>query len=187
MTSPITWDHYKRLSLEEKLALLRRENRLFHVLFSRQFDLAFLDHMYDLTRKIRTLSQDREGKLWLMDLLRDKKALLHFGQPSTRTFFSFKVACESLGMRVSELQDISRSSEAKGESFEDTIHTLSSYFDVIIMRSFRQEDLERSAGILNQVRLVSAGTGGEEHPTQSLLDMFTLQEAFESSGGFEIK
>ena len=68
-------------------------------------------------------------------MLAHKRAMLYFTQPSTRTFLSFVNACHVLGVRTSEIRDSSTSSELKGESFEDSIRTFSSYVDVIVMRT----------------------------------------------------
>ena len=187
----LNWNVYSQFSFLERMPYWQKQGRLFHVISSLQFDKDFLEHMYALMRRIRSLSQKKEGKRWLMGLLRECKVLLYFLQPSTRTFFSFKVACESLGMHVSDLKDMNVSSSVKGESFDDTIRTVASYFDMVVMRSAKAYEMERTAyllsGMQEPISLVDAGSGIWEHPTQALLDMFTLQEAFEKHGGFERK
>lgn len=71
---------------------------------------------------------------FLQDLLSEKRAMLYFAQPSTRTFLSFYAACQILGVQAAEVRDAHTSSEVKGESQEDSVRTFSSYFDMIIMR-----------------------------------------------------
>ena len=83
------------------------------------------------------------------DLLSDKRAMLYFAQPSTRTFLSFYAACQILGMHPAEVRDTTTSSEFKGESPEDSVRTFSSYFDLIIMRHPVGGFAERIAWLLS--------------------------------------
>jgi aspartate carbamoyltransferase catalytic subunit len=113
--------------------------------------------------------------------------MLYFTQPSTRTFLSFSAACQILGMTCNEVRDPSTSSETKGETRFDSIRMFSSYFDVIIMRSpiarlaescaYLMNDLESSGS--RTVPILNAGSGADEHPTQALLDTYTLQRSFQ--------
>ncbi len=124
-------------------------------------------------------------------LLADKRAMLYFSQPSTRTFLSFNNACHILGIRTSEIRNASTSSEVKGETVEDSIRTFSSYVDVIIMRSWEQGLAERAAEHMNSiprpVPIVNAGSGKDHHPTQALLDIYTLDRSFSDRGGIDGK
>ncbi|MCH9675385.1 MAG: aspartate carbamoyltransferase [Gammaproteobacteria bacterium] len=164
-----------------------RRNRLFHLTDPRQFDRAFLDEMCDLTTRIRSAAKTREGMLKLQNLLAHKRAMLYFSQPSTRTFLSFNNACHVLGIRTSEIRDASTSSEVKGETIEDSIRTFSSYVDVIIMRTWEQGLANRAAelmdGIDRPVPIINAGSGRDQHPTQALLDIYTLERSFSDTGG----
>jgi aspartate carbamoyltransferase catalytic subunit len=108
---------------------------LFHVIDPRLFERALLDELCALATRARMLAKSDEGARALHDLLPTRRAMLYFTQPSTRTFLSFSNACHILGMRTSEIRDPSTSSEVKGESFEDSIRTFSSYVDVIVMRT----------------------------------------------------
>ena len=109
----------------------------------------------------------------------------------TRTFLSFQSACHILGVQPSEIRDSSTSSERKGESVEDSLRTFSSYVDLIIMRSPRVGLAERMAAVLDQsprpVPVINAGSGPDEHPTQALLDVYTLQRSFRSASGIDGK
>ena len=124
-------------------------------------------------------------------LLPTRRAMLYFTQPSTRTFLSFNNACHILGMRTSEIRDPSTSSEVKGESFEDSIRTFSSYVDVIVMRTKESGRAAQAARLMNgiprPVPVINAGSGSDQHPTQALLDIYTLQRSFEDMGGIDGK
>lgn len=127
----------------------------------------------------------------LQTLLPHKRAMLYFTQPSTRTFLSFNNACHVLGIRTSEIRDASTSSEVKGESFEDSIRTFSSYVDVIIMRTWGEGLAETSAELMDRIDrripIINAGSGKDQHPTQALLDIYTLERSFEQRGGIDGK
>ena len=162
-----------------------------HILSASQFDRPFLDRMYRLTNKIRQYDKTKEGLLYLQSLLTHKRTMLYFTQPSTRTFLSFQSACQILGMRHSEIRDAATSSERKGESIEDSLRTFSSYVDLIIMRSRLPGLCDRVATLLDAsdrpVPVINAGSGPDEHPTQALLDIYTLERSFKDHGGIEGK
>ena len=162
-----------------------------HILSSAQFDRAFLDYLYTLTTTIRRFDKSREGLRYLQSLLPHKRAMLYFTQPSTRTFLSFQSACHVLGITASEIRDASTSSERKGESVEDSLRTFSSYVDLIIMRSPIAQLCERIATMLDAtprpVPIINAGSGPDEHPTQALLDIYTLSRSLRERGGIEGK
>jgi len=118
--------------------------------------------------------------------------MIYFAQPSSRTYLSFKNACHILGIRTSEIRDPRVSSEIKGESFDDSLRTFSSYTDLIIMRHVGQNMAERAAWLLNtrtnrQVPVINGGSGSDQHPTQAILDVYTLQRSFENQGGLDGK
>jgi len=117
--------------------------------------------------------------------------LLYFAQPSTRTFLSFYSSSQILGMMPAEVRDAATSSEVKGETPEDTVRTFSSYADVIVMRHPVGGFAERIAWMLSNtdrpVPVVNAGSGKDQHPTQALLDVYTLQRSLEQRGGIDGK
>lgn len=162
-----------------------------HILSAGQFDRAFLDYVYELTNTIRKFDKSKDGLIYLQSLLRHRRAMLYFTQPSTRTFMSFQAACHILGMSASEIRDSSTSSERKGESIEDSLRTFASYVDLIIMRSPVAGLSDRIAGMLDEtprpVPIINAGSGPDEHPTQAILDIYTLQRSFKSAHGVENK
>lgn len=164
---------------------------IFHVLRSDQFDRELLDELYHITNEIRKLSRTKRGTDYLRTLLSHKRAMLYFTQPSTRTFLSFLNACQILGMDTSEIRDPNTSSELKGETAEDALRTFSSYVDLIIMRSPQAGFADRMALMLDEtprrVPILNGGSGKDEHPTQALLDIYTLRRSFEKRGGLEGK
>ncbi|MSR09916.1 MAG: aspartate carbamoyltransferase [Gammaproteobacteria bacterium] len=164
---------------------------LFHVIDPRVFDRAQLDDLCELTTRVRLLAKHPDGARFLLGLLPDRRAMLYFVQPSTRTFLSFSNACHVLGIRTSEIRDPATSSEVKGESFEDSIRTFSSYVDVIVMRTPRSGEAARAAELMNRiprpVPIINAGSGQDQHPTQALLDIYTLDRSFEDQGGIDGK
>lgn len=94
-------------------------------------------------------------------------------------------------MKVSELRSTSTSSELKGESPEDTVRTFSSYTDLLIMRHFEEGFAEKTAWLLNKtnrpVPVINGGSGKDQHPTQALLDLYTLNWAFYNQDGIDNK
>ena len=153
-----------------------------NILRADQFTREHIEFIYRLTNQIRQFDKHRDGLLYLRKLLSDKRAMLYFTQASTRTFLSFQSACYILGLQTLEIRDPSTSSEVKGESVDDSIRTFSSYVDLIIMRSPVPGLCESTVENLEQtpraVPLINAGSGPDEHPTQAVLDMYTLMRSF---------
>ena len=164
---------------------------LFHVIDTRQFDRPMLDRLCRMATHVRTLAKTKSGSQELQELAPDRRAMLYFTQPSTRTFLSFNSACHILGMQTSEIRSPSISSEVKGETFEDSIRTFSSYADVIIMRTPEGGKAARAAELMDSiprpVPVINAGSGPDQHPTQALLDIYTLERSFERRGGIDGK
>jgi len=187
----ISWQDFQTLSPEEKGPYFLRDRRPYHVLTAQQFDRPTLEGICDLATKIRMIGKTKGGIHFLQDLLSEKRAMLYFVQPSTRTFLSFYAACQIVGVKTSEVRDTTTSSEVKGESPEDTVRTFSSYFDMIIMRHPVGGFAERIAWLLSNsnrpVPVLNAGSGKDQHPTQALLDIYTLERSFENRGGVEGK
>lgn len=185
------WNDFISFSTEKKVSLLNRNERPYHCLLAQQFNRTFLDNIYHLTNVIRAISKSKQGSLFLQSTLPHKKAMLYFMQPSTRTYLSFRTACQILGIQTSDVRDSSISSEVKGESNEDTLRTFSSYFDFIIMRHPEEGMAERAAWVLENsdrtVPVLNAGSGKDQHPTQALLDIYTLRRSFENYGGLKDK
>lgn len=96
-----------------------------------------------------------------------------FFEPSTRTRLSFESAINRLGGRVIGFSDASTSSSTKGETLRDTILTVSNYSDLIIMRHPR-EGAAKFASEISSVPIINAGDGSNQHPSQTLLDLFSI-------------
>ena len=187
----ISWQRFLKLTPEEKGPYFLRKGWPYHVLTAQQFDRPMLERICDLTAKIRMIGKTTGGMHFLQQLLSEKRAMLYFVQPSTRTFLSFYAACQIMGIHPAEVRDTTTSSEVKGESPEDTVRTFSSYFDMIIMRHPVGGFAERIAWLLSNsnrpVPVLNAGSGKDQHPTQALLDIYTLQRSFENRDGIEGK
>jgi aspartate carbamoyltransferase len=170
-----------------KVQDFQRQGRLKHIIFGQQLTTQLLEKLCRSADTIRTMAKDPNGNAQLRNLLADKRAMLYFTQPSTRTFLSFMAACQILGITCNEVRDPKTSSEVKRESRTDSIRMFSSYFDVIIMRSQIEKFAEVCAYMMNDleeqeqrsVPIVNAGAGSDQHPTQALLDMYTIYRSFD--------
>ena len=187
--SEISWKEFKALPLVEKGAYFQGEPP--HTLIAQQFTRAKLEELCALATRIKRINKRREGANFLKTLLSDKRAMLYFAQPSSRTYLSHNAACQILGLDTMDVRDTKTSSEVKGESPEDTIRTFSSYADMIIMRHPAGGFAERVAWMLahtnREIPVLNAGSGSDQHPTQALLDIYTLQRSFETAGGIDGK
>ena len=188
----IGWEDFSGLSLEAKRPYLEHpdgDGMPYHTLFAQQFDRPILERLCALSNRIRFISKSKEGALYLKGILAHKRAMLYFSQPSSRTFLSHLNACQILGLTTSSVRDAATSSEAKGESKTDTIRTFSSYVDMIIMRCPEKGLAEQMAWELSNserpIPILNAGSGKDQHPTQALLDIYTLMRSFEKKGGID--
>jgi len=120
---------------------------------------------------------DRMGndieKLGRTDLLEDKVVALLFFEPSSRTMLSFQAAASRLKAGTVFAQNANSTSFEKGESIEDLIRIVAGYSDIIIMRHAQQGSATIAADT-SDVPFINAGDGGNEHPTQSLIDSYTI-------------
>jgi aspartate carbamoyltransferase catalytic subunit len=183
---------FKSLPTEEKIRFFQKNGRLFDMIISQQLNRKIVDDIYEITNQLRNISKSKAGSVFMQNILCHKRAMLYFTQPSSRTFLSFESACHMLGMKTSEIRDVSVSSEVKGESYDDSLRTFSSYTDLIIMRHEGQDTAERAAWLLNThtnrpVPIINGGSGSDQHPTQAILDVYTLQRSFANQGGLDAK
>jgi aspartate carbamoyltransferase catalytic subunit len=109
----------------------------------------------------------------IQDILRGRVVATLFFEPSTRTRLSFESAVNKLGGKVIGFTDSSSSSVTKGETLNDTIRTVSNYADLIVMRH-PIEGSARYASEISTVPVVNAGDGANQHPTQTLLDLYSI-------------
>ncbi len=136
-----------------------------------QFDREGLRYVMTLAERMRELVETRGGS----DLLKHKVMAALFYEPSTRTSASFIAAMERLGGSVIPItQGVQFSSVSKGETLGDTVRTLAQYADCIVLRHPEIGSAAAAAGY-SPVPLINAGDGAGEHPTQALLDLFTIR------------
>jgi aspartate carbamoyltransferase catalytic subunit len=187
--SDVSWKDFKALALRDKGAYFQAVPQ--HTLIAQQFSREQLEQLCTLATRIKRINKRRDGANFLKGLLSDKRAMLYFAQPSSRTYLSFNAACQILGLDTMDVRDSKTSSEVKGESPEDTIRTFSSYVDMIIMRHPVGGFAERVAWMLahtnREIPVLNAGSGADQHPTQALLDIYTLERSFEDIGGIDGK
>ena len=107
------------------------------------------------------------------NILEGKVVASLFFEPSTRTRLSFETAVNRLGGRVIGFSDARTSSQAKGETLKDTIMMVSNYADLIVMRHYL-EGAARYASELSHVPVINAGDGANQHPTQTMLDLYSI-------------
>ncbi len=140
-----------------------------------QFSASDLHAVFSLARKMKMLVLRNEPSHLLEGLL---VALLFF-EPSSRTFASFAAAVKRLGGQTLEIQNPEIvSSVSKGESFEDTIRVFEAYSNALVLRHSLAGSALRAAQAAEFIPVLNAGDGSNEHPTQTLLDLFTLYEQF---------
>lgn len=111
----------------------------------------------------------------------EKLAALLFFEPSTRTRFSFETAMKRMGGRTLFMDGTTSTSTKKGESFADTLMTISMYADIIVIRS-AVEGSARFAAETVGIPVINAGDGANQHPTQAMLDLYSVQK---TQGGLE--
>ena len=108
-------------------------------------------------------------------ILHDKVIASLFFEPSTRTRLSFETAANRLGARVIGFSDAGNTSVSKGETLKDTIKMVSNYVDLIVMRH-PLEGSARYASEVTDIPIINAGDGANQHPTQTLLDLYNIKQ-----------
>lgn len=119
------------------------------------------------------------------ELLAGRVIALLFFEPSSRTILSFSAAAARLGAAVISHQAAHTSSLAKGESIEDTVRVVGSYADIIVMRH-NEEGSAAKAAEASPVPFINGGDGGNEHPTQALIDLYTIRNRLARLDGLRI-
>lgn len=141
----------------------------------KQFDSSSIQKLFSVTADMASIAKNAKRS----DLLTGNIATVLFYEPSSRTFGSFCAAIKQLGGQTVEIiNPTSFSSVSKGETFEDTIQVFEAYCDVIILRHPEKGAAGRAASIAQFVPIINAGDGIGEHPTQALLDLYTIYEKF---------
>lgn len=137
-----------------------------HVIESQQFDQKSLNRLFKLANSLEK-KKDNSLKGKIMASL--------FYEPSTRTRFSFESAMLRLGGSIITTENAKEfSSAAKGETLEDSIRVINNYADVIVLRHF-EEGASKRASLVSSIPVINAGDGPGQHPTQALLDLYTIQ------------
>lgn len=146
-------------------------DRLFHVIEAQQFDKDLLSKIFAVTKEMEEVVS-RYGS----NILSRRIMATLFYEPSTRTRLSFEAAMRRLGGGVVTTESATEfSSAAKGETLEDTIRIVEGYSDVIVLRHFESGAAKRAADVAS-VPILSAGDGPGQHPTQALLDVYTIKK-----------
>ncbi len=146
-----------------------------------QFCREDLEYIFGVAEAMRTMV----AHIGTFDLLKGKILANLFYEPSTRTSSSFIAAMERLGGSVIQINEVKYSSVAKGESLPDTIRTLESYADVIVLRHPETGSAAIAAKYARKP-VINAGDGIGEHPTQALLDLFTIREELGTIDGLTV-
>ncbi len=135
----------------------------------RQFAPVDLAYVFGVAHEMREMV----GRVGSFDLLKGKLLANLFYEPSTRTASSFMAAMQRLGGTVIPINEVRYSSVSKGETLVDTIRTLEAYADCIVLRH-HQVGAAAEAAACARKPIINAGDGVGEHPTQALLDLFTI-------------
>ena len=147
-----------------------------------QFDRALLAYIFDRSREMRQMVRRIGG----VDLLKGRVLACLFYEPSTRTSSSFIAAMERLGGSVIPITSgVKFSSVSKGETLADTVRTLEQYADAIVLRH-PEIGSAKTAADYACVPVINAGDGAGEHPTQALLDLFTIREELGRLDGLKV-
>lgn len=155
--------------------------KLHHIIEAQQFDLPTLRELFDRAQEMEKVVA-RGGTA---DHQKRIMATL-FYEPSTRTRFSFETAMHRLGGRVISTENAADfSSVAKGETLEDTIRVMNGYADVIVLRHHEIGAARRAARV-SRVPVINAGDGVGQHPTQALLDLYTIHKEIGRMDGLRI-
>lgn len=147
----------------------------------KQFDRKQLDYIFGVAHEM----YEMVARVGSFDLLKGKILANLFYEVSTRTSASFTSAMERLGGSVISINNVSFSSVTKGESLPDTVRTLEAYADVIVLRHPEVGSAALAAKYAG-VPVINAGDGIGEHPTQALLDLFTIKEELGHVDGLTI-
>jgi aspartate carbamoyltransferase catalytic subunit len=155
--------------------------KLHHIIEAQQFDLPTLMQLFEVAEEMERVAA-RGG---ITDYQNRIMATL-FYEPSTRTRFSFETAMHRLGGHVVSTENAAEfSSVAKGETLEDTIRILNGYADVIVIRHKEVGSAKRAAAV-SRVPVINAGDGAGQHPTQALLDLYTILKEIGAIDGLRI-
>ena len=147
-----------------------------HILSIDQFDHSDIDTLFSVAESLEPYSLRKKVTRVLEGAILGNM----FFEPSTRTRISFGAAFNLLGGAVRETTEVKSSSLTKGESLMDTAQVLSGYSDIIVMRHPEEGSVE-SFSQASRVPVINGGDGSNEHPTQALLDLYTIKKELEAN------
>jgi len=155
-------------------------SRLKHVISSQQFSRTILEELFARSEEIKREPHKFMGRL------NGRVMAALFYEPSTRTRLSFDAAMLRLGGQTMGTDNAREfSSSAKGETLEDTIQIVSGYADVIVLRHYEEGAAKRAAAV-SSVPIINAGDGPGQHPTQALLDLYTIRDELDRIDGVRV-
>lgn len=173
----------KSLGADSLLSFSKGEKfQLDDVLDAQQFDTDMLNAIFQVARKMEDIEKNSSGS----QILRGYLMATLFYEPSTRTRLSFESAMKRLGGEVLTTENAREfSSAAKGETLEDTIRTVEGYSDIIVIRHFESGAARRAAATAD-IPVINAGDGPGQHPTQALLDVYTIAREIDQLDGIKV-
>lgn len=150
--------------------------KLRHIIESQQFTREKLEELFAIADDMEVFEKARHRVTHQVNVLTNKIMVTLFYEPSTRTRMSFETAMLKLGGKVVSTENAGKfSSTAKGETLEDTIRVLAGYGDVLVLRHYEQGAAIRAAKV-DAIPIINAGDGAGQHPTQALLDIYTIKK-----------
>ena len=154
---------------------------LHHVIEAQQFDVPTISRLIQITQDMEKVVSGGGTSQF-----RGRIMATLFYEPSTRTRFSFEAAMHRLGGDVVSTENAAEfSSVAKGETLEDTVRILNGYADVLVVRHHEVGSAKRAASV-SRIPVINAGDGAGQHPTQALLDLYTIHKEIGSIDGLRI-
>ena len=161
----------------------KRDPRFFgkDILSVSQFGREELEIIFEVAHEMAEMVH----RVGTFDLLKGKVLTNLFYEPSTRTSSSFVAAIERLGGSVIQINNVTFSSVSKGESLADTVRTMESYTDAIVLRHPEMGSADLAARATRKP-VINAGDGAGEHPTQALLDAYTIREELGEIDGLTV-
>ncbi|KAB2086215.1 hypothetical protein ES319_A04G013900v1 [Gossypium barbadense] len=152
------------------------------VIEAQQFDRETLNAIFEVAKEMENIEKNSPGS----QILKGYLMATLFYEPSTRTRLSFESAMKRLGGEVLTTENAQEfSSAAKGETLEDTIRTVEGYSDIIVMRHFESGAAKRAAATAG-IPIINAGDGPGQHPTQALLDVYTIEREIRKLDGIRV-
>ncbi len=152
-----------------------------HVIRAQQFNKKVLSELFSIAQEMEIIVKSGGS-----NILAHRVMATLFYEPSTRTRLSFESAMQKLGGKVITTESAREfSSSAKGETLEDTIRVIEGYADVIVLRHYESGAAQRAAEV-SDTPIINAGDGAGQHPTQALLDLYTIKKELGKIDGISI-